>query len=79
MQNKRDERKKIFSNITKNEIRLKLRNYQIKNELFYVKNKIYVFNDEMLHVSILSQIHDNSSKKHVDKTTTYDRLNRHYY
>ena len=79
MQNKRDERKKIFSNITKNEVRLKLKNCQIKNELLYVKNKIYVFNDEMLHVSILSQIHDNSSKKHVDKTTTYDRLNRHYY
>ena len=79
MKNKRNEQKRISINITKIEIKLKLKNCEIKKNLFYVKNRIYVLQNEKLQTSILQLIHENLSKEHVDRATTYDKLNRYYY
>ena len=47
--------------------------------MFYVKNKLYVLNNEQLQISILKQIHKNLSKKHAKRATIYNKVNKHYY
>ena len=58
-------------------MRLKLRNCEIN--FFYVKNRIYVSQNEKLQISILQIIHEIFSKKHVNKTIIYNKLSRYYY
>ena len=79
MQNKRNDHRRVLKNVTKTKIKLEFNDCTITNNLFYVKNKLYVLDDEQLQIVILKQIHESSSEKHANKTTTYDRINNHYY
>ena len=79
IKSKQKKHKRILTNITKTKIRLKLNDCELKNDFFYVKERVYVSYDEVLQTSILSYIHDNPSKKHVKKVTTYNKVNRHYF
>ena len=47
--------------------------------MFWIKNRIYVFQDDTIHQTILKQIHDFSIDDHVERITIYDRVNQHYY
>ena len=53
MQNKRKGYRRVFKNITKTKIKLKFNNCIITNNIFYVKNKLYMFNNEQLQIAIL--------------------------
>ena len=46
IQSKRENRRRILKNITKSKMRLELDDCNIVNEMLYIKNKLYVFNDE---------------------------------
>ena len=46
IQSKRKNRRRIFKNITKSKMRFELDDCNIINEMLYIKNKLYVFNDE---------------------------------
>ena len=76
---KRNSDKRISINITKNKIKLKLRNCDIRKKLLYIKNRIYILVNEKLQVTILQLIHENSLKKHVNKAITYNRINKYYF
>ena len=47
--------------------------------LLYINDKLYVFDDIKLRTKIIRDIHDSPSKNHVDKLFIYDRLFRYYY
>ena len=79
MKSKRNDLKQISTNIIKIEIRLKLKNCEIKNELFWVKDKFYVSHNDDVFSTIFKQIHESSSDEHVDKTTIYDKISTHYF
>ena len=79
MKNKRNEKKKISIDITKSKIKLEFENCEIIKNFFYVRKRLYVFNDETFHASILKFFHDNSSTKHANKFIIYDRISRHYF
>ena len=79
MKSKRQEHRRIPVDITKTDVRLKFENCEIKENLFYVKNRVYVFQNDELYVEILRHIHETSSEGHVERVTTYDRVNRFYY
>ena len=79
MKNKRNEKKKISIDITKSKVKFELENCEIIKNFFYVKKRLYVFNDETFYASIFKLFHDNSSAKHADKFIIYDRINRHYF
>ena len=79
MKSKRQNHRRVFKNITKVEVKFELNDCTIINEIFYVKNRLYVLNDEQLQISILKQIYESFSKEHARKTTTYNKVSRHYY
>ena len=77
---KRQELRRISADIIKTEIRLKFDDCEIrKNDLLWIKNRLYVLEDEELHRVILKQFHDASISDHADRAITYDRLSTHYY
>ena len=77
---KRQRLRRIFVDIIKTEIRLKLENCEIrKNDLLWIKDRLYVLENEKFHKVILKQFHDVSISDHVDRAITYDRLSTHYY
>ena len=76
---KRESKRRISMNITRIELKLELIDCKIKNNLFWVKKRIYVSQNEILQEEIIKHIHESSLEDHVDKTTTYDRLSQHYY
>ena len=79
MKIKRNNLRRVLSNIIKKDVRLELDDCEIKNELFWVKNKLYVFDKEKLHNAILKDIHESLSDEHAKRATIYDRLSKEYY
>lgn len=55
---KRMSKRKIFVNITRTKLKLKLNDCEINNNLFYVKNRLYVFKNEIIYAIILKNIHE---------------------
>ena len=49
------DQKKIFHNLIKNEIKLKLKNCEIYNDIFYIKKRIYVLNNVELKIKIIQK------------------------
>ena len=79
MKIKRESKRQMSMNITRIELKLKLEECEIKDDLFYVRERIYVSQNETFHVSILKFIHDFSFARHARRATTYDRVNTYYY
>ena len=79
MQIKRDELKRILANIIKSEIRLKLKNCEIKNEFLWIKNRLYVSDNEIIQNVIFKKIHNSSFENHANRTIIYDRFSKDYY
>ena len=79
MKSKRERLRRISSNIIKIEVRLELDDCEIKNELFWIKSRLYVFHDDDVFAIIFKQIHESSSKEHVDRAIIYDRVSIHYF
>ena len=77
---KRLEFRRIFVDIIKTKIRLKLDDCEIRNnDLLWVKNRLYVLENEKLHKIILKQFHDVSISDHANRAIIYDRLSIYYY
>ena len=79
MKSKRNELRRISIKIIIIEIRLKLDDCEIKDDLFWMKDKLYVFQDDDVFVVILKQIHELSFEKHASKVIIYDRVFTHYF
>ena len=79
MESKRSGKRKIPADITKSGVRLELGDCEIIEDLFYVRKRLYVPNDETLHASILKLFHDSPPAGHAGRSTTYDRISRHYF
>ena len=60
-------------------MKIKLKNCQIYNEMFYVDLHFYVFDDSELKIKIIKHIHEFSSKKYIEKLFIYDKINFYYY
>ena len=58
MKIKKFERRKISINITKAKIKLKLKRCEIRDDLFWVKKRIYVFQNEKVYAALIKQMHD---------------------
>lgn len=65
--------------VRKEKIKLELGDCHIRNDLLYVKDRIYVPNDPKLKTSILKEIHESPPGGHAGRASTYKRLSRHYY
>ena len=79
MKAKKKRRRQMSINITRIEFKFELENYEIKNNLLWVRERLYISQDETLHAKILKFIHDFSFENHVERVTTYNRVNKHYY
>ena len=76
---KRENLKRIFVNFIKFEFRLKLKNCEIKKNLFWMKNRIYVFYNEKFYKTIFKIIHESFVSDYVEKIIIYDKVFRYYY
>ena len=66
---KRSKFKHIFVDIIKTKIRLKLNNCKIrKKNLLWIKNRLYVFENDNFYKIKLKQLYDVSINDYVDKT-----------
>ena len=79
MKSKRERLRRISSDIIKIEVRFELDDCEIKDELFWIKNRLYVSHDDDVFAAILKQIHELSSEEHVDRAIIYDRVSIHYF
>ena len=79
MKIKRLNKKRVFLNITKIEVKLKLVRCEIRDNFFWIKNKIYVSQNEKLYFVLIKLSHDFTMKNHANKKITYNRITRHYY
>ena len=79
MKAKRENLRRISINIIKKEVKLELDDYEIKNDLFWVKNKLYMLANESFHATLIKHIHESFFENHAKRIVTYDRVNTHYY
>ena len=71
--------RKISQNLIKEELRIELEDYQVKNRMLYVRKKLYVFNVATLKIRIVKFIYDSLLDDHKERVSTYDRVSAHYY
>ena len=76
---KRIDKRKIFSAFYKKNIKLKLNHCKIQNDLFWIKNRMYVSANEVLQIDIIKITHESKSIDHAERSTTYNKINRHCY
>ena len=79
MKAKRENFKRISFDIIKNEIKFEFENCEIKKNLFWVKNKLYVSTNKSFHATLIKHIHESSFENYAKKVVTYDKVNTHYY
>ena len=66
-------------NIIKNHVKLELEDYRVINDLLYISNRLYVFDNSKLRTEIIKNIYNISPGGHAGRLFTYNRLSRHYY
>ena len=71
--------KRISTNLTKKNVKLKLKNCEISDELFQIKNKLYVLDDEFLQITLIKYIYKLSFENYINRVVIYNRINIHYY
>lgn len=77
---KKFEKRKISTNIVrKKDIKLKLEDCCLLNNLFYIKNRIYVFNNQELRTHIIKNIYNTLFENYAKRFSIYKRVSRHYY
>ena len=76
---KRIDKRKIFSAFYKKNIKLKLNHCKIQNDLLWIKNRMYVSTNEILQIDIIKITYKSKSIDHAERSTTYNKINRHYY
>ena len=67
---------KIPYDITKNHSKLKLRDCQVLDNLFYVKTRLYILSnkDNALYTSIIQKVHISLPGGYVSRSSTYNCL-----
>lgn len=65
--------------IIKNHVKLELGDCRVVNDLLYVSDRLYVPDNPELRTEIIRNIHDTPPGGHAGRSSTYDRLSRHYY
>lgn len=73
--------RKIFFDIAKNHFKLELGDYQVLDNLFYVKTRLYVptNEDNMVYTSIIKEVHIFLPGGYAGRSSIYNRLSQWYY
>ena len=79
MKVKRFDHRKISIDLIRKELKLKLKDYEIKENFLWMKDRIYVLEKKSFYVNIIKQTHESLLENHVKRDATYDKVNRHYY
>ena len=79
MEAKRLGRRRIPIDITRTGLKIELGDCEIRNDLFYVKGRIYVPAKEEVYTAIIEHIHGSPPGGHAGREITYDRVHRYYY
>ena len=79
MKVKRLNRCRISIDIIKVNLKIKLKDCEIRNDLFWVKERIYMLVKEKVYFAIIEHVHGSSLENHAKKEIIYDRVHRYYY
>ena len=79
MKVKRFDHRKISIDLVRKELKLKLKNCEIKENLLWVKDRIYVLEKKSLYTNIIKQTHESLLESHAKRGAIYEKVNRHYY
>ena len=79
MKVKRFDYQKILIDLIRKKLKLKLKNCEIKENLLWVKNRIYVLEKKSFYANIMKQTHESLLENHTNRDAIYDKVNRHYY
>lgn len=79
MEAKRTGLRRIPVDLTREGVRLELGDCEISDELFWVKDRLYVPDDEPLQAALIKHIHESPPGGHAGRAVTYDRISTHYY
>ena len=63
----------------KNNLKLKLSDYYLHDELLYINNRLYVLNIPELRIKIIRGIYNSSLEGYTSRLLIYNRLSRYYY
>ena len=63
---------RIFYDLIKKSVRLKLEDYIIYNKILYLELRLYVSNSPELKIRIIKYIYETFSNKHVERFFIYD-------
>ncbi len=58
---------------------IKLKNYQVQNEILYKDNQLWVSFNELLQINLICEMHDQFSISHLDILKTMKIIKRNYY
>ena len=79
MKAKRSNQRKISIDLVRKELKLKLKDCEIKENLFWMKNRIYVLEKKSFYANIIKQTHESLLESHAKRDAIYDKINMHYY
>ena len=72
-------RRKLPLKIIKNNIKLKLKNCEIHEDLLYINDKFYISDNSKLRIEIIRLVYDILFNKYIKRLFIYDRFSRYYY
>lgn len=70
---------KIFHNLIKKRVRLKLNDYEIYEKLLYIDQRLYILNDPEFKIKFIKYIYEFLLKEYAKKSSIYDKINCYYY
>ena len=60
-------------------MRIKLRDYEVREYMLYVRSRLYILNNAKLKIKIIKYIYNSSLGGYIDKSLTYNRVSLYYY
>ena len=79
MDAKRQGRRRTPVAATRAGVKLELGSCEIKDDLFWVKDRVYVSQNEDVHDALIKSFHDSRVGGHAGREVTYSRIHRWYY
>ena len=79
MKVKKLKKRRVSIDVIRAKIKFELNRCEIRDDLFWVKERIYVSQNEEIYTALIKQIHESFVDDHVDRKITYSRIARWYY
>ena len=71
--------RKLSRELIKKNYQLQLIDCELRDDMLYVQNRLYVSQNEVLYIEIIKHMHESSSASHFERFVIYDLINRYYY